>query len=207
MSELKKSGDWEANAPFIVMDPDGWDRSSFKASWEEPITKEEFKKRAKLSTVKTKQGFTCADVSAHLGTKIVGPDWVTDLNDPDTKAAVAYGENITESYYYSRDIDSLAKCIGVWRRGKGFLTPTSIDNSLSANDMLGKLMLVVSEVSEAAEAVRSADIENFAEELADTVIRIMDITDACGISLAKSIAYKMEKNEGRPHLHGRKTTL
>ncbi|KKN37005.1 hypothetical protein LCGC14_0767650 [marine sediment metagenome] len=69
--------------------------------------------------------------------------------------------------------------------------------------MLEKLMLVVTEVSEAAEAHRKADFENFTEEIADTFIRLMDITASLGINIEKAILDKMAINEGRPHLHGK----
>jgi hypothetical protein len=110
-------------------------------------------------------------------------------------------------------IKDLCKYIGDWRQSKGFITPTSIDNQpfpigLAYNDvMLGKLMLVVSEVGEAAEAVRHMDFKNFKEELADTVIRIMDICDSVGIDLEQEIKDKMIINEQRPMKHGKKCNL
>jgi NTP pyrophosphatase (non-canonical NTP hydrolase) len=73
--------------------------------------------------------------------------------------------------------------------------------------MLGKLMLVVTEISEAAEAVRSGDNANFAEEIADAYIRLCDIVDATGIDIHAEIDKKMFKNEGRPVKHGRLTNL
>jgi hypothetical protein len=73
--------------------------------------------------------------------------------------------------------------------------------------MLGKLMLVVTELSEAAEAVRSGDMANFSEEIADAYIRLCDIVDATGIDIHAEIDKKMEKNEGRPVKHGRLTNL
>lgn len=36
------------------MDPDGWDRQNFEASWSEPITIAEFKRRVWMSTVNFK---------------------------------------------------------------------------------------------------------------------------------------------------------
>jgi NTP pyrophosphatase (non-canonical NTP hydrolase) len=43
--------------------------------------------------------------------------------------------------------------------------------------------LIISEISEALEAYRKADKENFAEELADTVIRILDLLQGLGFGL------------------------
>lgn len=73
--------------------------------------------------------------------------------------------------------------------------------------MLGKLMLVVTEVSEAAEAVRHDDVGNFKEELADAFIRLMDITSSCGYDIESEIRSKMAVNEQRPYKHAKKCSL
>ncbi len=70
--------------------------------------------------------------------------------------------------------------------------------------ILSWLMLVTTEVAEAAEAVRNGDKENFAEELADICIRVFDCAEALGINLEQEIVNKMSKNEDRPHKHGGK---
>lgn len=66
------------------------------------------------------------------------------------------------------------------------------------------LALIHSEVSEALEADRKGDSENFAEELADVCIRIFDLCGARGIDLESAIHAKMEKNKGRSYKHGGK---
>lgn len=66
------------------------------------------------------------------------------------------------------------------------------------------LALIHSEVSEALEADRKDDEENFAEELADTCIRIFDLCGSKGIDLEAAITAKMEKNKGRSYKHGNK---
>lgn len=73
--------------------------------------------------------------------------------------------------------------------------------------MLGKLMLVTTEVAEAAEATRKGDRENFEEELADIIIRVLDICGTMGIDIELSVAEKMAINENRPRLHGKQSTL
>lgn len=65
------------------------------------------------------------------------------------------------------------------------------------------LALIHSEVSEALEADRHGDRENFAEEMADTVIRICDLCGGKGIDLEKAITEKMAVNVARPKLHGK----
>jgi NTP pyrophosphatase (non-canonical NTP hydrolase) len=66
------------------------------------------------------------------------------------------------------------------------------------------LALVHSEVSEALEADRKGDQENFVEELADVCIRIFDLCGSRHIDLEKAILDKMDRNKGRTHKHGGK---
>lgn len=73
-----------------------------------------------------------------------------------------------------------------------------------ADGMLAKLMLVVTEVAEAAEDVRKGNRLHFGEELADTVIRVMHIADSEGIDLEREIAHKLEVNKMRGYKHGGK---
>jgi NTP pyrophosphatase (non-canonical NTP hydrolase) len=73
--------------------------------------------------------------------------------------------------------------------------------------VLGKLMLVATEVAEAAEAVRHEDWDNFVEELADTFIRLLDLCGTMGIDIKQAIVDKMAVNEGRETRHGKKTRL
>ena len=67
-----------------------------------------------------------------------------------------------------------------------------------------KLMLVVTELSEAMEAYRHEDIKNFKEEIADTFIRLCDICGSVNIDIEREIRTKMEVNKKRPYLHGKK---
>ena len=75
-----------------------------------------------------------------------------------------------------------------------------------------KIALVHSEVSEALEAHRNPDKRDkhlphrnpIGVELADAVIRIMDLAEALHIDLATIIVEKHEFNASRPHKHGKK---
>lgn len=66
------------------------------------------------------------------------------------------------------------------------------------------LALIHSEVSEALEADRKGDVENFKEELADVCIRIFDLCGSRNIDLEQAIIKKMERNKGRSYKHGGK---
>lgn len=66
------------------------------------------------------------------------------------------------------------------------------------------LALIHSEVSEALEAVRHEDRPNFEEELADVVIRVLDLAGGLGIDLDAAVAAKLARNRERGYRHGGK---
>ncbi len=101
-------------------------------------------------------------------------------------------------------IDELCKLCARVREEKGFVT--------SKENVLEKLMLVVTEVAEAAEFARDNNYESFeengkpegfTEELADTCIRIFDLAGSLVLPLEKVILKKLAYNATRPRLHGR----
>ena len=110
----------------------------------------------------------------------------------------------------SRDhLNELGDAIVEWRESKNFVTPNWLRHNTQDNRdaMLGKLMLVVTELAEAAEAVRHMDSENFQEEIADAFIRLLDIARSNEIDIDREIAAKMARNCDRPNLHGKSTSL
>lgn len=78
-----------------------------------------------------------------------------------------------------------------------------------------KLMLIVSEASEALECWRNGESleerlrdtdgkpEGFASELADVVIRVFDLAVSQNIDIQSAIEHKMEYNKSRPFMHGK----
>lgn len=66
------------------------------------------------------------------------------------------------------------------------------------------LALIHSEASEALEAFRKNDKENFAEELADVIIRVLDCSAGLGIDIDSTVRAKLEKNKARAYKHGGK---
>ena len=106
---------------------------------------------------------------------------------------------------------------------KGFYDPSPSTES--------RLLLIHSEVSEACEAIRKnhysqrGDVNavldvvdnatfkeyfehsiknSFEDEIADVIIRCLDLTAAMGIDIEAHIAAKMRYNSMRPHKHGKK---
>ena len=68
-----------------------------------------------------------------------------------------------------------------------------------------KLALCHSELSEGLEAIRetTGGFGNLDEELADTIIRIMDLSARFRLRVGEALIAKVEKNRGRPFRHGK----
>lgn len=66
------------------------------------------------------------------------------------------------------------------------------------------LALIHSEASEALEGFRLNDRENFAEEMADVLIRVLDCAGGLGIDMDAEVRAKLEKNRQRGFRHGGK---
>jgi NTP pyrophosphatase (non-canonical NTP hydrolase) len=104
----------------------------------------------------------------------------------------------------SQGVDYLAESIHVIAVEHGFWPDGRSDAECIA--------LMHSELSEALEALRSDNppsekippFSNLAEELADTVIRVLDFAHHRGIDLGPAIVAKMAYNADRPYKHGRK---
>lgn len=83
---------------------------------------------------------------------------------------------------------------------------------LVPDQIASKLCLIHSEVSEALEAVRAGmpkddkcpDFGNFEIEMADAIIRIVDLTEKMGLDIEGAVLAKMAHNETRSYRHGGK---
>lgn len=82
---------------------------------------------------------------------------------------------------------------------------TDTDRELIALDLVELNGLHAAQITPAGlEAVRNRDPDNFAEELADVLIRVLDCARGCGIDIGHEVAKKLEKNRGRGFRHGGK---
>lgn len=108
-------------------------------------------------------------------------------------------------YEFGR-INDLAARIHAIARSKGFheYRPSFGVAGQDTRHILSWLMLITTEVAEAAEAARKGDLPNFSEEMADIVIRILDTTEALGINIEQEIVNKIEINRVRGMRHGGK---
>ena len=70
--------------------------------------------------------------------------------------------------------------------------------------VLAKLGLIASEVGEAVSAVQHDDKTELAFELADVIIRILDLCGSEYINLGPVLLKKMQTNRKRPYMHGKK---
>lgn len=101
-------------------------------------------------------------------------------------------------------LDALAAVLHETAKEKGFW-----DGEYNHDKIGNKLALVHSEVTEVLEAIRkSQGSEKVVEEIADIIIRILDVYAAMRNeeqvlhSLDEVLHNKMEKNKTRPPLHG-----
>jgi NTP pyrophosphatase (non-canonical NTP hydrolase) len=101
-------------------------------------------------------------------------------------------------------LDALAAMLHETAKEKGFW-----DGEYSHDKVGNKLALVHSEVTEVLEAIRkSKGSENIVEEMADVIIRLLDVyaamrnEDQILHSLDEVLEAKINKNKDRPRLHG-----
>lgn len=105
------------------------------------------------------------------------------------------------------NIDKLAKEIHKNSCKKGFWDDIHNTEDATIRDKLisSHLMLCVAEIAEAVEELRVGDNDKFRMELADAVIRLLDVMHGtiAMVPISKIIGDKMEKNASRPFLHGK----
>ena len=96
----------------------------------------------------------------------------------------------------------------------------SLDHGFKNDNLDQRLMLIVDEISEAHEELRKGKDpqevyyanshitrdkpEGFGIELADAVIRILDLSEAYGLEIVTLLELKQAYNKTRPFKHGKK---
>lgn len=81
-------------------------------------------------------------------------------------------------------------------------------NGNPTRDIASALLLIITELSEAYEAYRCGnttpgDKDNFTEELADALIRLLDLSYGLGLHIENEMINKIELNKKRPWRHGK----
>lgn len=111
-----------------------------------------------------------------------------------------------------RGIHDLAREKGWW---DGYERDDQGHLKLTTDQVISKIALIHAELSEAVEEARKSNYhgmylgeggkpEGFVVELADAVIRTLDLCGALGLDLEGAIAAKHEFNKTRPRRHGGK---
>ena len=104
---------------------------------------------------------------------------------------------------FAISVGQLMDCVHAMARGKGWWDEDRNDAEC--------LMLMVTELSEACEALRHGtppddklpQYSGLTVELADCIIRIFDYAAARKLPLAQAILDKVQFNATRPHKHGK----
>lgn len=117
------------------------------------------------------------------------------------------------TFYFIEAFNFVARCAFGNSKAKGFwpAVPTEPGTREQHQENCEKVCLIHTEIAEVTEAYRhgnpySEKIPSFThaeEELADAVIRIMDLAEARKYRLAEAILAKMTHNTGRPSMHGK----
>jgi chitinase len=111
---------------------------------------------------------------------------------------------VSEAHYNAREKGFWDDRITMWVADNTYNPYYSGIITVIENAMIGnRLMLIVSELGEAQEALRHGDMANFREELADVLIRLADLCGGLNIDLEDEVQKKMEKNKARPYKHGK----
>lgn len=74
---------------------------------------------------------------------------------------------------------------------------------LGSPNLPEKIALIHSEASEALEALRKNDMKGFAEELADIILRTIDLAEGASVDIVGELNKKFTFNKTRPYKHGK----
>lgn len=135
------------------------------------------------------------------------------INDLSTEIGEwSEGKGFREDWKLAEELDKFARyaeggAVAVTHDDVAMLEAAA--RALKINIIGTKLMLTVSELSEALETLRDNGVDimagkgNFGEELADAVIRLGDLAHLIKSPLGDEVIRKVDKNVDRPYKHGR----
>lgn len=113
----------------------------------------------------------------------------------DELSDVAHDNAVKHGFYdeYSDIYDALSR-----------LDKPDLMKSVTRDMTLAQLAKIAGEVGEAVEAIQKDKVpDDFAEELADIIIRTIDLAALACLSIGEAVAKKMAFNESRPYKHGK----
>lgn len=155
------------------------------------------------------------EINTANGWNVLKPqDWSEKLNLDDFQFDTPHhvsGESMGNSENYwrvfaSSKIEPIKTFCGTGRTSEQAMENVRNNISIDSSNyrIPAILALIHTEVSEATEAFRADDKANFAEECADILIRVLDLTTGLGIDIETVINAKLEKNKQRGFKHGGK---
>lgn len=131
----------------------------------------------------------------------------TSQKKPAAPTGLADTTGSTSLRSLGEEINAINRANG-WDVMKPFDWPCADEDDTSRQHKVRKVLtalaLIHSEVSEALEAVRHDDRANFDEELADVLIRVLDVATGLGTDLDREVEAKLAKNRNRGFRHGGK---
>lgn len=136
-----------------------------------------------------------------------------DINLLSDLARDIHSLNRSKGFY---DIDEEISCLeGKENNLMELGVSSNFVSKIKLLNTITRLCLVNTEVSEAVESIRSENFKDYnskhipeflgiEEELADVIIRVLDISHNYKIRLADAIIAKLEFNQNREFMHGKK---
>ena len=100
-----------------------------------------------------------------------------------------------------KQLASITREINI-HNGWDVITPEDYDEK--PDKILAKHMLIATENVEAVEKYRNHNGTEYEYELADIIIRVLDLAAGLDVPIGRRITEKLIKNAGRGHMHGNK---
>jgi phosphoribosyl-ATP pyrophosphohydrolase len=128
------------------------------------------------------------------------------MNNGDFKPVTAMGSAINGM---AADIHCNAVMHGFYEEADDMIAYLAVNDLpglvkvAKTNFVLAQIAKIASEAGEAVSAIQHGNWNELPEELADIVIRTLDLAAYLGYPIGDVIIAKMEKNKNRPYKHGK----